>query len=461
MRDNPQDPYGKLLVIAGDKSEDLLIAARSLVTRNNAQSHVDAVSVSSIHLSPRREYDAPRWLDSGKPTQIGTYTTAERLTLNGSGSVNIYFRLPPDLFLQSRDSVPLLLKFSYAGVAEKSSAALHIRVNDETVDSIQLRPASANVDEQETVRVPTGRLQPYTNTLTIDADFGHLPPPKNVWQYVAIHRESTIDLSKLPHSVILPRLELFRTSGYPFTAFADLSRTAVVLPPTPLPSDYESLLDMVGFFGAQTGAPATQLSISDGEQVEQVGDKDLVVLGTPESQPLFARWAADMPVRVTNGLRLTNAQQPSRMLHPEWPFRTGDRRRLEKQLATGMPLDLVVEDFVSPLREDRSVVAIVPQSDRSANVIAAMFTPWLNRGPIYGGVSIAQRGWFQSFLVGTQAYRTGQTGALQRSTIFLIQHYLLIPPLLLVLGVIVAVLAFGQTERVAARRLALERNVNL
>jgi hypothetical protein len=46
----------------------------------------------------------------------------------------------------------------------------------------------------------------------------------------------------------------------------------------------------------------------------------------------------------------------------------------------------------------------------------------------------------------------------QRSTIFLIQHYLLIPPLLLILGLVVAILAFGQTERVAARRLPFERS---
>src|SRR5436305_6757363 len=56
----------------------------------------------------------------------------------------------------------------------------------------------------------------------LDVDFGRAGAPKGVWQYAAIHRESSIDLSGLPHSVVLPRLELFADSGYPFTAIPDL-----------------------------------------------------------------------------------------------------------------------------------------------------------------------------------------------------------------------------------------------
>jgi cellulose synthase (UDP-forming) len=50
IRENPRDPYGKLLVIAGDTPEDLLTAAQALVTRNNAEKHVDAVSVRQVRV---------------------------------------------------------------------------------------------------------------------------------------------------------------------------------------------------------------------------------------------------------------------------------------------------------------------------------------------------------------------------------------------------------------------------
>jgi len=463
IRENPRDAYGKLLIIAGDQPQDLLTAARALVTRNNAQAHTDSVSVNSVHLQPKHEYAAPRWLDASKPSAIGMYTTAERLKVKGAGSMNIYFRLPPDLFLQGQDSVPMLLKFSYSGVAEGASAALHVRLNDQDVDSIQLRPATSNLDEQEIVRLPTGRFQPYTNTLTIDVDFGHAGAPNNSWQYVAIHRESSIDLSQLPHSVVLPRLELFADSGYPFTAWPDLGRTAVVLSQAPNAAEYEALFDLMGFFGAQTGAPATSIGITDAEHLDRARNKDLVLLGTAESQPLYAEWSGNMPLGVTPELRLGTSFQPggqplvSHLLHPEWPFRTKDSQKLESLIATKSALDLVVEDFVSPLRPDRSVVAIVPQGDTSSNAIAAMFTPALDKGPIYGGVSIARNGRFQSFLVGDFAYHFGHPDAYQQANIFLAEHYLFIPLVVVLIAFLIAAWLYVSTERVAARRLTVER----
>ena len=454
IRDNPRDPYGKLLIIAGERAEDLLLAAHALVTRHNAQAHTDGVYVRDINLPARHEYDAPRWLKTDQPAPVGMYTTAERLKVKGSGSINLYFRLPPDLFLEARQSVPLLLKYSYAGVAEGSQAALHVRLNDRDVDSIRLKPASSSVDEAETVRLPTGRLRPYTNTLTVDFDFGRGGAPTNVWQYAAIHRDSSLDLSGLPHSVVLPRLELFAASGYPFTGWPDLGRTAVVLPPAPTPAEYEALLDMLAFFGAQTGSPATNISITDAAHLEGVHDKDIVLLGTPSSQPLLSEWADSMPLELSqDGMQLNSKPEPSRLLHPEWPFRAPDQQKVARLLTSGRPLDLIVEDFVSPFRSDRSVVAIAPLTPKGNDAMAAMFTPTAEKGPIYGGLAVAQNGRFQSFLVGTFAYHSGHLDPYQQSSVFLFERYWLIPLVVVLLAFIVAAWLHHGTERIAAHRL--------
>jgi hypothetical protein len=87
-------------------------------------------------------------------------------------------------------------------------------LNAEDIESIRLSSGQAG-QGSETVRLPTGRLRPYANTLTIDFDPGG-PAPGDVWPTAAIHRDSTIDLRGIPHSVILPRLELF-ADDYPFT----------------------------------------------------------------------------------------------------------------------------------------------------------------------------------------------------------------------------------------------------
>jgi cellulose synthase (UDP-forming)/cellulose synthase operon protein B len=453
VRENPRDPYGKLLILAGEKPSDLLTAARALVTRNNAQAHTDTVNVSSANISLVRAQTAPRWLDTRKPASIGTYTTAERLKLKGSGSIYLYFRIPPDLFLAARQSVPLLLKFSYGGVTSQR-AALHIRLNDRDIDSLPLRASDSSVSREELFRLPTDRLRPYTNTLSVDFDLGSEALPVTKSQFAAIGRDSSLDLSGLPHSVVLPRLELFADSGYPFTASPDLARTAVVLPEAPTEADYETLLGLMGFFGAQTGTPVMRITITNAGGVEQARDNDLILLGTPTTQPLLKAWADDMPLALGDDLRLNNQPAPSPLLHPEWPFRNADRSRLAALLASRTPLDVVVEAFVSPLLPDRTVVAIVPRGAGSLDAIASMLTPALEKGPIYGAVAVAQSGRFQSFLVGTAAYHSGHLDPVEQSRIWLSEHYFFLPLVVMLLAFPIAGWLYSVTERVAARRLA-------
>jgi len=455
VRDNPKDPYGKLLIIAGEKTGDLLTAARALVTRDNAAKHADAARVTRQAIARRREYDAPRWLKTDRPVAIGAYTTEERLKVRGSGSIDIYFRLPPDLFLTAVDSVPLLLKYTYAGVAGDSKAALHLRLNNRDVDTIRLAPAASPSEQAEIVRLPTGRLQPYTNTLTIDVDFPGAQRTPAASEQLAIHRDSTIDLSALPHSVVLPRLELFAASGYPFTAWPDLGRTAVVLSQAPNADEYETLLDMAGFAGAETGAPVTNLTVADRSNLDRVQDKDIFLLGTPTTQPLLREWSGAMPVAFsTAGMQPADMELPSRLVHPEWPFRMRDRDRLGMLLATSPPFDLVVEDFVSPLRPDRTVIALVPTDSSSTDAIRAMFTPNLDKGPIYGGLALAKNAHFQSFLVGNLAYHFGRLDPFQLARVFLIEHYVFIPLVVALLAFVVAGWLYQGTERAATRRLA-------
>src|SRR4029453_9909604 len=97
------------------------------------------------------------------------------------------------------------------------------------------------------------------NSVPVDFDLGGATQPTDVVQSFAIRRDSSIDLRGLPHSVVLPRLELFADAGFPFTEWPDLGRTAVVLPNVSTIADYEAALELAGFFGAQTGAPATSI----------------------------------------------------------------------------------------------------------------------------------------------------------------------------------------------------------
>jgi len=457
MRDNPRDPYGKLLIVAGDETHDLLQAARALVTRQSFRAHSDVAYIpANLSLPPQKAYQAPRWLNTDRPALIGTYTSEERLKLQGAGSIDIYFRLPPDLYLRWRQWVPLRLAYEYAGVMPGTRAGLGIRLNGESVGDITLPPAPSQSQRADIIELPTGKLHPYTNTVTIDFYFPNGRPPDDALQYLAIHRDSSIDLQGLPHSVVLPRLELFADAGYPFTEWPDLSRTAVAMPDEPTAGEYEGLLDIAGFFGAQTGSQVTALEVSNAEHIERYRDKDLIVLGNADAQPLLSQWSAYMPVEFgPKGMSLNEQPTPSRLLHSQWPFREYDRRRLAELLDQRVPLDLVVEAFVSPYREDRSVVALIPRERNKADALAAMFMPASHQGPIYGGTTVSHAGQFHSFLVGALAHRTGELGPIEQTAVFLFESYWLIPAFVVVLAFLIAAWLHLTTERVASRRLAL------
>jgi cellulose synthase (UDP-forming)/cellulose synthase operon protein B len=454
IRDNPRDVYGKLLVIAGDQPDDLLAAAYTLVSSDFSRvPHTDALAVKPLDVPRRAQYDAPRWLGASKPAPVGLYTSADRMRLVGSGSVNVFFRLPPDLYLAARQSVPLRLRFSYAGVGDDAKAAVHVRLNAQDVDSIRLQPATRSTRRDEIVRLPTGRLRPYTNVLTIDVDFGRVSAPAGVAQFASIDRESSIDLRGLPHSVVLPRLELVVDAGYPFTAWPDLSGTAVVLSNAPDAGEYETVLNMVAFFGAQTGATVTGLTVLDAANVDEASNKDLVVLGKPSTQPLLPMWASHMALGLMRDESIINSAPQSEMwLHPQWPFRQEDRERLARLIGAGYTFDAVLEHFVSPYRRDRSVVVIVP-GDEGGATAAAAFTN-ARKGPIYGGVSVARNGRFESFLLGVTAYHSGRSDRYQRAFVLVLEHYWLIPGVVLIVAGMIGGTVYASTERIAARRLA-------
>ena len=165
-----------------------------------------------------------------------------------------------------------------------------------------------------------------------------------------------------------------------------------------------------------------------------------------------------MPLQVSaDRLWLNEDQTAFRWLHSQWPLIFKDRERLAGLFAAEKPLDVIVAQFVSPLRDDRSVVAIVPRDPRNTDAIAALFMPPIRQGPVYGAVSVSQGGRFQSFLLSGRVYRSGQLNPYQQSMVFMIEHYWLTPVLVLVLAFIIGAWLRRGVERVGARRLAAAR----
>jgi cellulose synthase (UDP-forming) len=88
-----------------------------------------------------------------------------------------------------------------------------------------------------------------------------------------ISKGSYLDMGGAAHLVSLPNLLLFANAGFPFTRYADLGSTAVVLPPVADRGPEMSLyLDLMAYFGAQTGFPALRVRVAhSGEEASLAG----------------------------------------------------------------------------------------------------------------------------------------------------------------------------------------------
>ncbi len=453
MRNNPIDPYGKVLLILGADSEQALMAARSFASGEFSHSGDTALLSTSKVFTPLAAYYAPRWHSYERPSGLGEYTTQESLRVYGSGSVDLYFRLPPDLYFVGSPEVPIQLKYQFGGVDPGTKAEMALRLNGVFIGSIQLKPEGVGVIHSDRVMLPVHSLNPYNNTITADFLFEADSTPANP-QYGQILRETQIELLHAPHSVMMPKLELFSQAGYPFTAHSDLSDAAVVMPASPGNAEIELLLNMMGFFGAQTGSPALLVAVTDSASVSHYANRDLVVLGSVFDQPLVTSWARSLPIQVTEaGGRLGPATSWMERLQPDSPIKSADRQSATGLLSQDAVIDGYVEGFESPLNPERSVVMLIPRDPNNTTVLSTLFAPSVRQGNVYGTVSVAQNGTFQSFHIAQNTYRAGRLSVFDFMMFTFTRYYWFIPVFMLIGALIIAVLLDRAVERQAWKRL--------
>jgi cellulose synthase (UDP-forming) len=237
-------------------------------------------------------------------------------------------------------------------------------------------------------------------------------PPANLEG--AILKDSHLDISGIPHSTVLPNLELFANAGYPFTRDADLADTAVVLPDKPSIEELEMFLAMMGHFGAQTGYPALRVTVVDASGMTEDGNKDYLVVGTAEDQPALHKLDGSLPVRVDGGnLRILDTG--GFLDRAAWWRNRGSGQLQSGRLDTqgGMP-DALIEEVEWPRRSNRSVVAIVLRDPAAVSNFLTAFLDKSQSSEISQSVSVLHGEQFSSYQVGDNSYRVGKLSLVTR-----------------------------------------------
>ncbi len=461
LRANPSDPYGKLLILAGDNTDQVLVAAQA-VALNPYVLHGDTAHVAAQLPQPRQPDDAPRWLPTGQITRFQDLTT-DTMQTDGSAPMNIYLRLPPDLYCGMKKNLRLYLQYRYNPMPLANDSSINILVNDSYIGSIPLPQGNRPMQElQAYVGLPVLKLHSFLNTLSTvfyfqlhKADSGD--PPIN--QRGAILPSSYIDMRGLHHWAALPNLRLFSTAGFPFTRRADLSATTVILPDSPSSSVIEMYLTMMGRFGGATGYPALRVMVSGPETLGTSPNQDYLVLGTMSDSSVLDRLATSLPVQIQrDGLRVQNADGFFAPLRNAWwrmqgwqPPESGTA--LTSGAGSEALPDALLEGIESPYQAGHSIVVAVVRDDAEAETFLDALDRATKNGSVAKSVSVLRGREFLSYRLGDTVYHVGHLSVWVQASLWYAQYPYLAVLLILGASFLLSVWILALLRRRAALRV--------
>ncbi|SDY34803.1 cellulose synthase subunit [Variovorax sp. YR634] len=474
--DNPRDATGKLLLVMGRTPDELRTAAAALALNSKAFAGATAAVTAFQEPPARKPYDAPRWIPSDRALQLGELATAANLSVTGYNPdvVRINLQLPPDLFTWRSRGIPLDLQYRYTPRVRPDQSTLNVNVNDNFVGGLPLRSANPAGDswwnplavklmpdgtlaERREVILPPLAMGPRSQ-LRLHYYFEPVggrcvPQLDNVRG--SIDPTSSIDVSGFPHFIAMPELAAYANGGFPFSRMADLSETAVILPDQPNDTDTETYLGLLGQIGRSTGYPALRVKVGRSAEAAQWADKDLLVIGNLQSQPLFTQWAGKMPLK-------RNGAAPELKLD-SWidnavNFVIGARTRQDlpgsMQIAVSSDgRDAVLAGFESPLRSGRSVIAAITGPDSKEALLNALMTPDLLKS-VQGSMTIVRDTQVNSVL-GGDTYYVGRLPPIAWVQWHLSRSPLMLAGLVLVLALLGAAVSYAGLQLRARRRLSV------
>jgi len=471
--DHPANPSLKLLVFQG-KDEVQLRQAVAGIALGNAVLSGSRATITAVDYQRREAYDAPRWLRTHRPVKFGELVDSP-LQLQTSGMsptpIRINLRLPPDLLTWNQSGVPLDLRYRYTTPNEKDDASLSISVNEQLLRSYHLRAETdagaqllmpllqdSSVQHSEEVVIPAFQLGS-NNQLQFQFALkpqrqGPCDPESGDQARQAIDPDSTIDLSDFSHYTAMPNLALFANAGYPFTRYADLAETAIVLPDASQPALLEQLFFVLGRMGRHTGAVATSYQLLNVEQARQARDADLLILTGAEANELLAGWQQD-PVLALNGSDRTFREQPpapavATQLGPRELATTARAAKVQFNASGSLAAFM---SFESPVSGDRTVVALAGTDVAAAQSLIAVLEDDGKVPLIRGDLTVVRGDTVQSYQ-SDAVYYVGSLSLWKRLWFHLSQHALLLTVVALAVVVLVALLLYGGLQRRVARRLA-------
>ncbi|MGE1560085.1 cellulose biosynthesis cyclic di-GMP-binding regulatory protein BcsB [Pantoea septica] len=418
----PDNPYEKMLLILGRNDEDLLTAVQG-IAQGELLLRGDTSTIDSVKLlAPRKAYDAPNWVRTDRRTTFAELTQYENQLQSDGMQLNpigLTLNLPPDLFLVRARGIDMDLSYRYTAPFQADGSRLAVHLNNQFIQDYPLPPK--NTAGQQLLRIPLIQgLQDNNRQLTIPAlrlgvvnqlrfDFdyantiisgtadGRCENVTPVSHHVVVDDSSSVDFSGYRHYIEMPSLRAFAGAGFPFTRYADLAQTLVLVQPKPDAQQVGTLLNALGNIGAQTGYPALRVQFSDDWSKAKSQDADLLMIGDIPKDLQDDRRIAALVDAAGSWIKA-----PTRQAALDAGSVSEGDRAAESTTAVGSrgPLATVI-GFQSPFNDQRSVVALLADgSSRSWQLLNDALTDSGKRAAIFGSAAVIRESGVNSLRVG-------------------------------------------------------------
>jgi cellulose synthase (UDP-forming) len=207
----------------------------------------------------------------------------------------------------------------------------------------------------------------------------------------------------------------------------------------------------MGHFGAQTGYPVLNVTVTDADAMKGNLHKDFLVIGTVDDSPAISLLNPSLPVMVDgSGLHIQDTQGFFASLqHAWWKVRSSDRIQSgQLETAGGLP-DVLIEGIEWPRDSKRSVVVVALRDHSVVPNFLSVFLKTAQSSDISQSVSVLHGKRFVSYRIGNDVYHIGSLGYWTLMNIYFQQFQWL-----MVLGMVIVCFLLATIVRATLRRRA-------
>ncbi len=405
MMDAPESRSDKMLVIAGRDEADLVLAAKALASEDLVLIG-DKLRIQDFKESPQRQaYDAPNWVPIDETiafSRIMQYPG--QLTSRGYAPppVHMPMSIAPDLYMVGTGGLDVNLKYRYTKPEGGDQAQLRMRINNYLIDSV-------NLSSQSSSGIREMRLPSFNGPLATSPSEALALAAQNDLSFEVVYRRelsegspdncksvvllphqmeidpaSTMTLNGLFHYAEMPNLTLFTQSAYPYSVYADLSRTAAVISKEASAEKVTTLLNTMARIASVTGAVATKLTVVDQASEAALDGKDILFIGEmPITLPDFKKEnAEELQNAIANTLKGEEILQPEEVL-------------FSPDGGVG-----AIVSLQSPFDSDRTVVALLSEGQSGSYLLNEQLKSPSSMKTVAGAVAIINEQSIVDFKVG-------------------------------------------------------------